>query len=116
MHITALVEVASGRFIDRPTIEMTEPEYIRVDVHDNPDPIHQRYTGNPDAPFRDATPDEVSMVANARRSDASDVIFDDSIRLQALVTVLARKHDVTPEELRDEIKAEIKTLLFTGLE
>ena len=93
MHITALVEVASGRFIDRPTIEMKEPEYIRVDVHDNPDPIHQRYTGNPDAPFRDATPDEVSIVANARR-----------------------KHDVTPEELRDEIKAEIKTLLFTGLE
>ena len=58
MHISAFVKTDNGMFIERPQDNMVAPEYEWVTLPDdgpNPDPINQRYSGDPDDPFRAAS-------------------------------------------------------------
>ena len=76
MSITALVEVATGRFIEDGSQEADGVTYVRVPLDTNPDALRQRYSGQPHAPFVEVPMEAVPDVT---------VVADTSVNVPALV-------------------------------
>lgn len=101
MALTALVEVATGRFItDGRAADGVA--YVRVPVLRNPDDRRERYSGDPQNPFRAATAQELSDQATAVVDRAASLVVDDRSLKALLATALwfALGHQPTAQELQ----------------
>ena len=111
MHISAFVKVDNGMFIERPQENMVAPEYEWVPLPDdgpNPDPINQRYSGDPEDPFRAATPAEVTEAVDYKANMQAEERLAESIQAQAMVNLLVEKSVITKAEYIDALKDLLK--------
>ena len=111
MHISAFVKVSNNMFIERPQEDMVAPEYVWVPLPDdgpNPDPINQRYTGDSENPFRDATPEEVTEAIDYKANMQAEDRLSESIQAQAMVNALVEKSVITRAEYIDALKDLLK--------
>lgn len=111
MHISAFVKVSNNMFIERPQEDMLAPEYVWVPLPDdgpNPDPIHQRYTGDSENPFRDATTAEVTEALDYKANMQAEDRLAESIQTQAMVDVLVEKSVITRAEYINALKDLLK--------
>jgi hypothetical protein len=106
--MTALVEVATGRFIEDGSVSADGVAYVRVPVSENPDPARQRYSGDPEAPLAD-------IPINEREADqvTPQVIADvpavasDPVSVEAILgTVLWRQTGKQPDTAAISLEAE----------
>ena len=111
MHISAFVKVSNNMFIERPQEDMLAPEYVWVPLPDdgpNPDPINQRYSGDPEDPFRAATPAEVTEALDYKANLQAEDRLSESIQAQAMVNVLVEKSVITRAEYINALKDLLK--------
>lgn len=111
MHISAFVKVDNGMFIERPQEDMVAPEYIWVPLPDdgpNPDPINQRYSGDPDDPFRAATPEEIAEARDYKVTIQANERLSESIQTEALVNALDASEVLSKEVYINALKDLIK--------
>tara|TARA_R100000808_G_C2153775_1_gene164320 strand:+ start:6214 stop:6555 length:342 start_codon:yes stop_codon:yes gene_type:complete len=111
MHISAFVKVDNGMFIERPQENMVSPEYEWVPLPDdgpNPDPINQRYSGDPEDPFRAATPEEVAEALDYKANMQAEDRLSESVQTQAMVDLLVEKSVITRAEYIDSLKDLLK--------
>jgi hypothetical protein len=90
------------------------PGQIRVVVQHPPNPRLERYTGNPDAPFRNATPAEIVAWDAAVQNERAEKRLTVDVRatiLWALTRILGRTPTAAERQTaRDEWKAIRKSL------
>lgn len=111
MHISAFIKVDNGMFIERPQDNMVAPDYAWVELLDdgpNPDPINQRYSGDPDDPFRAATPAEVTEAVDYKANLQAEDRLSESIQTQAMVNVLVENSVITRAEYINALKSLLK--------
>jgi hypothetical protein len=111
MHISAFIKVDNDMFIERPQDNMVAPDYEWVALPDdgpNPDPINQRYSGDPEDPFRPATPAEVAEAVDYKANLQAEEKLAESIQAQAMVNLLIEKSVITRAEYIDALKSLLK--------
>lgn len=97
-----------GRYDVEPGLS---PDQSRIVLPRPPNLLTERYSGDPSDPIRAATESEQVAHIETRRATAASFAYDESVRLRALISVLAGYHGVLPDQLEAEVKAAIKTLI-----
>lgn len=99
--ITCVVEIATGKFITdgRPLV----PGLMRVAIPRNPDPINERYTGDPANPIRPTTEKE-RLAEPIREAAAAADTFVLNPAQRALIIWIAQLHQLTFEDAQRQLR------------
>ena len=109
------VNQASGEFVyggpaPYDCVPGLSPNQIRVVLDRPPDKRLERYSGNPTAPFRAATTQEIADDDAARETADQNAAFDSIRVLKALALVVADLTSKTPAQMKALVIAKYKTL------